>query len=292
MSVANWFRLGLLSILWGGSFLFVEIALTELPPLSVVWFRVSLAAVVLGAVLWVRGLGFPKGWTVWAALCVMGLLNNAIPFSLFVYAQGQITGALASILNATTPLFAVMVAHFATSDEKVSLRKGLGLLFGLFGVMVTVGSTSAGPVLPVLACLAAALSYGVASVWGRRFRTLGVAPLSAAYGQLVCSTIMLLPLWIHFDRPWTMSLPQVPVLGAVIGIAVLSSALAYLIYFRLLAEAGATNLSLVTFVIPISATFLGWLVLGETLLPRHIAGFALIGCGLLAIDGRLFARRK
>ncbi len=292
MSIANWFRLGLLSILWGGSFLFVEIALTGLPPLSVVWLRVSLAAVVLGAVLWVRGPGFPKGWAVWAALCVMGLLNNAIPFSLFVYAQGQITGALASILNATTPLFAVMVAHLATADEKVSPCKGLGLLFGLFGVMVTVGSTSAGPVLPVLACLGAALSYGVAGVWGRRFRTLGVAPLSAAYGQLVCSTMMLLPLWIFVDRPWMMSLPEAPVLGAVIGIAVFSSALAYLIYFRLLAEAGATNLSLVTFVIPISATFLGWLVLGETLLPRHIAGFALIGCGLLAIDGRLFARHK
>lgn len=292
MSIANWFRLGLLSILWGGSFLFVEIALTELPPLSVVWLRVSLAAVVLGAVLWLRGLGFPKGRPVWAALCVMGLLNNAIPFSLFVYAQSQITGALASILNATTPLFAVLVAHFATSDEKLSLRKALGLLFGLLGVMVTVGSTRAGPVLPVLACLGAALSYGFAGVWGRRFRGLGVAPLSAAYGQLVCSTLMLLPLWTFVDRPWTMSLPHAPVLGAVIGIAVFSSALAYLIYFRLLAEAGATNLSLVTFVIPISATFLGWLVLAETLLPRHVAGFALIGCGLLAIDGRLFARRQ
>ncbi len=290
MTRADWLRLMILSILWGGSFFFVEVALTGLPALTIVWARVALAAVLLGAVLQASGVAFPDR-AVWPALLVMGLLNNAIPFTLFVLAQGQITGALASILNATTPLFTVLVAHLATRDERITPAKAIGLGLGFAGVVVMMaGAEMGGALAAKLACLCAALSYGFAGVWGRRFRRLGVAPLATAFGQVASSTLILLPVWLWVDTPWALGWPGWEAAGAVVGLAALSTALAYLIFFRLLASAGATNLSLTTFLIPISATALGALILGERLLPQHLAGFALIAAGLLAIDGRVFPR--
>lgn len=292
MTRADWANLVLLSVLWGGSFLFVEVALTGLPALSIVWARVALAALILAAVLRAGGMALPPRG-VWPALAVMGLLNNAVPFTLFATAQGEITGALASVLNATTPLFTVLVAHLATRDERITPAKAVGLGFGVAGVMVMMaGAGWEGAGAAKAACLAAALSYASAAVWGRRFRRLGVAPLQTAFGQVAASSLMLLPLWLIVDRPWALPPPGSEVVAAVIGIAALSTALAYLIYFRLLASAGATQLGLVTFLIPVSATALGWLLLGERLLPQHLAGFGLIVVGLMAIDGRAFGRLR
>jgi drug/metabolite transporter (DMT)-like permease len=291
MSRTDWMNLTILSILWGGSFFFVEVALQGLPVLTIVWLRVALAAVILAGVLALRGVVFPSAG-IWPVLMVMGFLNNAVPFTLFVLAQGEISGALASILNATTPLFTVLVAHWATADERITPAKAVGLGLGFAGVVVMLaGAEMDGAVAAKLACLAAAMSYAVASVWGRRFRRLGVAPLATAFGQVAATSVLLLPVWLWIDSPWTLAWPGVPVAGAVIGIAALSTALAYLIYFRLLASAGATNLAVVTFLIPVSATALGWIALGERLLPQHIAGFGLIVAGLAAIDGRVFRRR-
>jgi drug/metabolite transporter (DMT)-like permease len=291
MTARDWTLLVTLSLLWGGSFVLVEVALTGLPPLSIVWLRVALAALVLAAVLRVSGAGFP-GRAVWPALLVMGFLNNVVPFTLFALAQGQISGALASVLNATTPLFTVIVAHLATADERITPAKAFGLGFGFAGVAVMLsGAAWDGAVLAKAACLMAALSYGFAGVWGRRFRRLGVPPLATAFGQVTASSLMLAPVWLAVDRPWTLRWPGVEVVGAVLGLAVFCSALAYLIYFRLLASAGATKLGLVTFLIPVSATAMGWLFLGERLLPQHVAGFGLIVLGLIAIDGRIGWKR-
>ena len=290
MTRIDWIMLAILSILWGGSFLFIEIALEGLPVFSIVWARVALAALILGLVLGLSGGAFPDR-SVWPALVVMGFLNNVVPFTLFVFAQGQITGALASVVNATTPLFTVVVAHLATRDERITGAKAVGLGLGFAGVVVMLaGRGLGGEGVAILACLMAALSYGVAGVWGRRFRARGVAPLATAFGQVTASTLLLLPVWLWMDTPWAMGWPGVRPLLAVVGMAALSTALAYLLYFRLLASAGATNLSLVTFVIPVSASVLGWLVLGERLSPQHLAGFGLIVAGLLAIDGRVFRR--
>ncbi len=287
MTRSDWINLLILSILWGGSFFFVEVALTGLPVMSIVWARVALAAMILGGVAWARGVRFaPRA--VWPALAVMGIFNNVVPFTLFVTAQGQITGALASVLNATTPLFTVVVAHLVTRDERITPAKATGLGLGFAGVVVMLaGEGLGGAGLAMLACLMAALSYGVAGVWGRRFRALGVAPLATAFGQVTASTLMLLPVWLWIDAPWGMGWPGLRPLIAVAGLAGLSTALAYLIFFRLLASAGATNLSLVTFVIPVSATAMGWAILGERLTVQDLAGFALILAGLMAIDGRL-----
>lgn len=292
MTAKNWMQLLVLSLLWGGSFFFVEVALESLPVLTIVWCRVALASVFLAVACAASGTPFPRGIAVWSALLVMGFLNNVVPFTLFASAQGQISGSLAAILNATTPLFTVLVAHLATADERAGWAKGAGLLLGICGVAVMMagGAGQGGWFGPAL-CLMAALSYALAGVWGRRFRQMGLAPMATAFGQVTASSLMLAPVWLAVDAPWALQPPTLRAGLAVLGIATLSTALAYLIFFRLLASAGATNLSLVTFLIPVSATLLGVVFLGETLLPQHLAGFGLISLGLLAIDGRLFKRR-
>ena len=292
MSARNWLLLAVLSLLWGGSFFFIELAVTGLPVLTIVWTRVALAALLLGVALWLTGGAVPRGRADWGALAVMGVLNNAVPFTLFVLAQGQITGSLAAILNATTPLFTVIVAHLATTDERAGPAKVAGLLLGFGGVVVMLsGADAAGDVWAKIACLGAALSYGCAGVWGRRFRRMGIAPMTTAFGQLTCSTLLIAPVWLLIDRPWALAAPGLTPVLAVVGLAVLSTAVAYLIFFRVLAAAGATNLALVTFLIPVSATLLGVGLLGEALRAAHLAGFALIALGLVAIDGRVLRKR-
>ncbi len=287
----DWLLLWTLSLLWGGSFLFNELALAGLPALTVVWGRVGLAALILWAVVRATGAALPSR-SAWPALLVMGLLNNAVPFTLFVLAQGQITGALASVLNAMTPVFTVLVAHLATADEKLTPARGVGVLLGFGGVLaMLVDAGMTGTRLALLACLGAAFSYALASVWGRRFRAAGLTPLSTAFGQVTASSALMLAVWLAVDRPWALDWPGWGPVLAVIGLASLSSALAYLIFFRILAAAGATAVSLVTFLIPVSAAALGWLVLGERLEPRHWLGLGLILAGLAVIDGRLLRRR-
>ncbi len=280
----DWILLWTLSLLWGGSFLFNELALAGLPALSIVWGRVALAAVLLACAVRVSGQGAAPR-RVWPALAVMGVLNNLVPFTLFVLAQGQITGGLASVLNATTPLFTVLVAHFSTLDERLSPVKAAGVALGFGGVVVMMtGEDLGGEGLAMLACLGAALSYGVAGVWGRRFRAAGVTSLQTSAGVVTCSAVLMTPLWIVVDRPWAMDWPGAVPVGAVVALASLSTALAYLIFFRILGRAGATAISLVTFLIPFSAAGLGWLVLGERLELRHFAGLALILTGLALME--------
>jgi len=296
MTAGDWAALIGLSLLWGGSFFFVQLAVGHLPALTIVFLRVSLAAVVLALVLGVTRTPFPRGWPVWRALLVMGLLNNVLPFSFFVMAQGQIGSALASILNATTPLFTLMVAHLATRDEKLGLAKVVGLLTGFTGVIVMMGgAVLQGSGLALLAqgaCLAAALCYAFAAVWGKRFKAMAMAPMTTAFGMLAASSLILLPVVLVVDHPWALPMPGAQPLAAIAGLAVFSTALAYLIYFRLLSRAGAVNLALVTFLVPVSAIALAVLILNEALLARHIIGFALIVSGLAAIGGWLSPARK
>ncbi|MGL6212033.1 MAG: DMT family transporter [Paracoccaceae bacterium] len=292
MSAKDWVLLLVLSLLWGGSFFFNSLALQGLPVMTIVWCRVALGALLLWTALRVSGRALPQGRAVWGALLVMGFLNNAVPFTLFVLAQGQITGSLAAILNATTPLFTVLVAHVATTDERIGPAKLAGLALGFGGVVVMMsGAEATGDIWAKLACLAAALSYGLAGVWGRRFRRMGVEPLQTAFGQVAASSLLIAPIWLFVDQPWSLPAPGLTPVLAILGIASLSTALAYLIYFRILASAGATRLALVTFLIPVSATLLGVGLLGEVLRLEHLAGFVMIAAGLAAIDGRVFRRR-
>jgi drug/metabolite transporter (DMT)-like permease len=290
MGRRDWARVAALSVLWGGSFLFVGVAVREMPPLVLVTARVLLAALALHVVLRLTRTPFPMTRAAWAAFAGMGLLNNAIPFTLIAWGQAHIASGLASILNATTPLFTVIVAHLLTGDEKMRGRRLAGVAIGFAGVAVMVGGTAlrqlGTDVAAQLAVLAAALSYAFAGVFGRRFRSLGIPPLATAAGQVTASSLMLLPVTLLVAPPWALPMPGATALAAVAALALLSTALAYILFFRVLASAGATNAAIVTFLIPVSAIVLGALVLGERLEPKHVAGMALIGLGLAVLDGR------
>lgn len=292
MGAAEWGLLGGLSVLWGGSFFFSKLALAELPPLDVVFWRVALAALALWAVALAAGQRLPRSPRLWASFAVMGVLNNLIPYSLIFWGQTRISSGLASILNATTPLWAVLLAHLLTRDERLTAGRAAGVLVGLAGVALMVGPAALdglGGDLPAqLAVIGAALSYAFAGIYGRRFRA--TPPLLTAAGQLTCSAALMLPIALLPGRPG-LATPTPGTLAALLGLALLSTALAYVIYFRLLARAGATNLLLVTLLIPVSAILLGAAFLGELLEWRQLAGMALIGSGLAAIDGRLLRRR-
>ncbi len=294
MGPTEWLLLVALSVLWGGSFLFGKIALAELPPFSVVLVRVALAALALGLAVVVTRQTVPRARAVWLAFFAMGLINNLIPFSLIMWGQVRIGSGLASILNATTPLWTVVVAHWLTADEKMDARKLAGVLIGVAGVAVMIGPTAlaglGGDVAAQLAVIGATLSYAFAGLYGRRFARMGVAPMVVAGGQVGATTVMLLPVALLIDMPWTLPMPGMRTWAALAGLALLSTALGYVLYFRILAKAGATNVLLVTFLIPISGVLMGVLVLDEALEPRQLAGMALIGLGLAAIDGRLRRR--
>ena len=292
MPAAAWGMLVTLSILWGGSFLFIRVAVAEIPTLSVVLARVAIAATTLLLVARLTGVAMPRDRLAWRDYLVMGLLNNVVPFVLIVWGQRTIGAGLASILNATTPIFGVVVAHLFTADDKATPLKAAGIALAFVGVAVLVGIDAfagfADHLLAELACLGAALSYGFSGLWSRRFR--GRPPIATAAGQLTCSSLVLAPAVLLLDPPWTHAAPGAVAAAAVLGLALLSTAVAYILFFRLTTAVGPTNTMLVTFLIPPSAILLGFAVLGERLAPQHLAGVALIGLGLLAVDGRL-ARR-
>ncbi len=288
LSGQDWLLLVLLSVLWGGSFVFAKLAITAMPPLTVVMLRVALAALTLFAVLRMLGLALPRDFASWRDFLVMGALNNALPFALIFWAQQEIASGLAAILNATTPLFTILIAQVATSDEKAGWGKGLGAAIGLGGVAVMIGldylAHLGAHLAAELAVIGAAIAYGCAGIWGRRFK--GRSPWVVACGQLSASTALISPIALILDRPWELPMPPPAIGGAILALALFSTALAYAIFFRLLARAGATNLLLVTFLIPVSALGLGYLFFGERLFWQHGLGLAAILAGLALIDGR------
>jgi drug/metabolite transporter (DMT)-like permease len=287
MTPRQWGLLSLLAVLWGGAFFFSKVALGELRPFTVVLARFGVAAIAMQLVVRLTGHRMPHSVRIWAGFVVLGALNNFVPFSLIAWGQVHIGSGLASILNATTPLFTAVVAH-AWGQERLNAHRVAGVLLGLVGVAVLIGpgalqrlgATTWGE----LAIVGAAASYAFAGTYGRRFRAMpAVVPVA---GMLTTSALMALPIALALDRPWV-ARPSAGAVGALLGLALLSTALGFLIYFRLLSSAGATNVMLVTLLIPVTALLLGALVLHERVAGGALAGMALIFCGLLAIDGRL-----
>jgi drug/metabolite transporter (DMT)-like permease len=291
MNRSDWLILIVLALIWGAAFLFISVAVEEVAPLTYVWLRLTLAAGAMWLFLWWRGesAGLPR--RVWGSIIVLALFNNAIPFVLFGWGQTHIASGLAAILNATTPIWGVVVAHLLTHDEKLSGRKLAGVILGFAGVTVMIGPALLGSigsnVLAQLACVAAALCYAFAGVWARRYRGMGLSPISVTTGQLTAGALVMLPFALIVDRPWLDALPSLKAIGAIAALAVVCSAFAYILYFRLIDRAGATNALLVTLLVPPVAIFLGSLVLHEVIEPRDFAGLGLIALGLAAIDGRL-----
>ena len=296
MSPKDWLMLLLLSFLWGGSFFFIAVAVSELPPLTIVTMRVGLASATLWIILLVAGYEVPKSLKLWRSFFVLGLLNNAIPFSLIVWGQTHISSGLASIINATTPLFTVLIAGAVLTDERMTPAKITGVVVGLLGVIVLIGPASlidtGTNTAAQLAIMAAAASYGFATVYGRRFKTMGISPFTTVVGQVTAATIILLPLALFIEQPYQLANPSLKVWLAVLSLAIFSTALAYILFFQILATSGATNVVLVTFLVPVTASLLGWLVLNEKLHAEYFIGMVFIGLGLASIDGRLWSKAK
>lgn len=289
MAAGDWATLALLSLIWGGSFFFGRVAIQEVPPLTMVLVRLSVGALTLYVIARASGVRLPLGRRLLAEFVLLAIIANIIPFGLIAWSQQHIPSGLSSILNAATPLFTVLVAQAFTQDEKFTAGKLTGVLLGFAGVAVMMGPALIGQLgghhLPAqLAAIGATVSYGFAAVYARRFRHL--PPLGVALAQLAVASVLLAPLALAIDRPWNLAMPSPHVLGALAGLGMLSTGIAYILYFRILARNGATNISLVTFLVPVSAILLGALVLGEELEPREVLGFAIIALGLAAIDSR------
>lgn len=293
MSLTDWTLLTLLGAIWGGSFFFARIAVAEIAPLALVMFRVVIAAAVLQLWLLARGPSFRLAFPMAGSFLVLAILNNVIPFSLIFLGQTEIGAGLASVLNATTPFWTAILANMLTADEKLSGRKLAGIALGIAGTAVMIGpgviAGLGGPIWAKLAPVGAALSYAFAFIFSRRFSS--VPPPVVATGQLTASTLIMVPLVMLVHGPAGLFSASAHVWAAVLALAVLATSFAYIIYFRVIASAGATNASLVTLIVPVSAILLGTIFLGERLEGFEIAGMALIGAGLVVIDGRLLRTR-
>ncbi len=288
MSARNWGLLLLLSLLWGSSFFFYKVLVAVLPPVTVVLGRVGLAAIAMNLWLLAQGQKMPFSRALWLRFLLLGFLNTVVPFILIAWGETRISSGMASILNATTPIFMVVVAHWGTEDEKLSLGKIAGIAFGILGVMVLVGPTAIGGTNAIwgeVAVIGASCAYGFGGVYSRRFTDLPA--LQAATGQITGGAILLLPLSLLVDRPWTLPMPSLPMWASLLAIALINTALAYFVYFKMLATTGVTYISLVTFLIPVIALLLGAWFLEESITVPAVAGMIIIALGLATSDGRL-----
>ena len=279
----------ILAAIWGGSFFFGEVALSEVPPLTITLHRVIWALPILALIVLLKGIYIPRSPKVWGAYLAMGALNNAIPFSLIFWGQTQIESGLASILNGTTAMFGAVVAGLLLHDEPLTAKKIGGAALGIAGVAVIMGPRALTDFNPSniaqLAILGATVSYAFAGVWGKTMLA-GQPPLMNAFGMLIGSTLLMIPIVFTLDGPPNLAL-SVSVWGALMGLAILSTALAYVLYFAILVRAGSANLLLVTLLIPPFAIGLGFLFLGERIGPEAYIGFAIIVLGIVVTDGRL-----
>ena len=287
MPVQDWLLLVVLSITWGISFFFIKIALHDLQPLTIVFGRVFTAAIALNFILRLRGEKLPHGWKQWKPFLLISILNNVLPFTLIVWSETQISSGLTSILNASAPLWGVVIAHFY-NHEKLTGGKTIGILLGFGGVIVMIGYESLAGIgmntLAQVAMLGATFCYAFAGAYTQRIKEYTPTVISA--GQVTISSVIMFLLMVLIDRPWLSPMPSPASLGAVLELGLVGTAVAYLLYFRILNRSGASNALLVTFLIPVTALFVGIFFLGEHLSGIHFIGMGLIASGLLAIDGR------
>jgi drug/metabolite transporter (DMT)-like permease len=294
MGPFEWFLLIILSAIWGGSFYFFAVIIKELPVFTIVFFRVFLATLALWIFVFATKQKLPDFKSTWQNYFLMGLFNNVIPFSLIVWGESRVAPGLAAVLNATTPFFAVVVAHLSTQNEKLTWNRMTGAIIGLSGVAALVGFEAiknlGSDLIFQLAIVGASLSYGICTIFGRRLAT--TPPLVAAASQTAASSLMLLPLMFVIDKPFSLSMPSLNATLSLIALALLCTAIAYLIFFNIVKRAGMTNVTLVTFLVPVSAMILGAMFLDEQISLRHFIGMAVIGIGLALIDGRIPNRLK
>jgi drug/metabolite transporter (DMT)-like permease len=294
LDATSWAMIGMMSLLWGSAFLLIEIGLRTIAPMTLVFLRMGIAAPFMLLALYMLQERLPTDRASWQQLIILGALNAAFPFILFFWGQQYLDSGYASILNATTPLWGVVVAHFLTDDEKATPARIAGVLLGLAGIIVMVGPEAMAGLtqnlLAQIACLVSTLFYGCAAIYGRKLGKSGMTPMVVATGQVITAALIMLPVMLWIDQPWQRPVPSTESLLAATGLAIPATAIAYLFYFKTIDRAGATNAMLVAFIMPVIAVMLGIAFLGEVLTGGQIVGASLIAAGLVAIDGRLLAR--
>lgn len=295
MSSANLFLLFLLATLWGPSFLFIKVAVAEIPPLTMVTVRVGLATLLLYLFLRLRGGRLPGFGRLWLHFAALGLLAHAIPFTLISWGEIYVDSAVAAILNGTTPLFTMLIAHYAIADERMSWSKLAGMLLGfqglLFLVWPAIASGFQASTGGIVAVTLASCSYGFAMVYARKYlRTL--SSLVAPTAQLLMATIYMIPLALYFESPFSLSWPSLQAVGSLVALAVIGTALAFVVYYKILEVAGATYLSMVTYILPVFGVLLGVLILNEQLTWNAYVGCGLILSGVMVVNGRLPLLRR
>ena len=285
-----WAEMMLLAMIWGGSFLSIRVALDEISPLASVAHRTTWAMLVLWGVIAIMRIPLPRDPKIWFSFLVMGLMNNVIPFTLMAWGQLYIESGLTSILNAFTAVVGVVIASLFFADERISLRKGIGVVLGFFGVAVAIGLENFRTLdlrsMAQLAVIGGTVAYAIAGVWARK-RLVGMPPQLAAAGMLTGSTVIMLPLAYFIDGPLSFDL-EPRTMWAIGYYAIIATAFAYLLYYRVLAMAGSGNLILVTLLVAPIAITLGAVVLGEKLGTNTYFGFAILAVGLIILDGRVW----
>ena len=291
MSKQAWSLLLLLSAIWGASFLFIEMALVALSPASLVFFRVLIGAMTLGFVIIVTRRALPKQASFWLSTFVMGAINNVIPFTLIAYGQVTITGGMASIINANTAFFGVLVAAIFIVNERLSAHRLFGVIIGVSGVVIVVGPSELSQFdltsIGQLAVILATLSYAFASVWGR-LKLQGYDSIVTAFATTL-SASLILGVYLLVTQSFPVFDVTISIVIVAIGLGMIGTGYAYMIYFRILALAGASNLMLVTIIVPIFAVTLDAIFLSQWVSVREMLGFGIIALGLAVMDGRVLS---
>jgi drug/metabolite transporter (DMT)-like permease len=286
----------LLALIWGASFLFIKVGLNGgMSPVLVATWRLAAGSLLMWCIVAVRQRLFPSAQTkpipagraTWGKIALVGLLNNAVPFALIAWGEQRISSGLASIFNATMPLFTVLVAHFATHDDRLVRNKSLGVIVGLVGVGVVIAPTAGdfgGETLGCLAVIVASLSYAGATVYVKKHLTGATDPIATGAGQLVTALLWLLPLALITGATANIASLPIESMLAITVLGVLGTGMAYVIYYLLIQRAKASQLSLVTYLLPITALLWGAIFLHEQVTRYALLGFALIVAGIVLVN--------
>jgi drug/metabolite transporter (DMT)-like permease len=293
MGSFEWLMMLACAFCWGSAYIFNKVAIAELPSLTITASRLLLAALLLQLLCRMRGIQLPWSGRAWAPFFVYTIFSNVAPFLFVLHGQKETAAGLAAVIGSSTPLFVILLAHVWTHDEKLRGRKIVGVLVGLVGVAVVIGSEALsfdGPMIAKGSLLVASMLYAIGAIFAKRLTR--YEPMALAAMQMTAGFIVALPLALLIDLPWQLPMPSSMAMGAIAGTAVIGSSLAAITYFHVLRRAGATNAMLVTLLVPITPIVLGALLFGERLQAREILGGLIVAAALVIIDGRFAAYLK
>ena len=276
-----------LTAMWSPSFLFIKLAVFEIPPMTIVMLRVVIAAVIFGAILLIKKRALPVKPAFWIHSLILAFFASVMPFCLFCHAEQSIDSALAAILNGSSPMFTALLAHFFIPADRLHSQKVIGIGFSIIGVVLlfapNIQDGITGTSLGMIAAVTAAFCYAVGNVYAKKFQT-GYAPFIAPTGQMISSFIMMAPLAFYFDSPLSLPMPSSTAILGVCGLAILGTVFAFFIYFTLIEHAEPTAVSMVACFFPVGGMFLGFFFLGESLTWSGLSAAALIFLGLLIVN--------